>query len=59
MALTPEQAREMGRKGGSKRNPNKGFGSNKPLAKLAGRIGGGALKRYGSVHPAQTVLNLN
>lgn len=46
MALTHEQAVALGRRGGSKHNPRKGFGTNKKLASLAGFKGGSLSKRH-------------
>lgn len=38
--LTPEQLSAQGAKGGSAKNPNKGFGSNRAKAVMAGRLSG-------------------
>lgn len=40
-----EYMRKIGAKGGSKKNPNKGFGSNRALAITAGRLGGKRSKK--------------
>jgi hypothetical protein len=42
---TIAEFRVYGRKGGQKRSPNKGFGSNKERARLAGVIAGAKRRR--------------
>lgn len=47
LSNNPDYYREIGKIGGSKKNPNKGFGSNRELASTAGKKGGIISRRRG------------